>query len=942
MKKVKFSVWGKALALVICLSLSLGIFSPLSAFAAGDKVSDIDKNRDGVVNYVVIGSYDAAGFGLAGYDADKFGFATAPDGSYADLVKEKIESTGKRVNMTQLSISGMRAEELRYLLDSDYAGDSYTEENFLGDYGVFAKLGGVEALRDKYASAIKSAEVITLDIGFDNFASYALAYMFENEYEANFTVFDDGMQRSINEIKSRFESVLGSYVADSGDGEIGEFLDRVINGLAYALVGYCHNFDKALGEIYAMNPDVTVAVTDVRNPVCGLSATMEGLAFPISLELIYGLIVDTANVYTATLTEYKDMFSFAYLGSKGMSLDEIKAYSGNPESISGDLAARLDASLGAGLSGLADDKRLAVRDAMMRLLAGAVGFEKLDLAAAANGKGSFNKVEAILSYAAENGLFNSADYNALLNDKAAMSHLAATVRYELGAVSLLDRAGHTDMANKIFNAISEGRVGSVVIAEDMNSIYSSLAGYFNRDALLDLEYTFKPYYTADKNSYYVALGDGSVAGSDAYPERLANELTKYPGFTKDLYKNFANLNKPESESNSTAKYDETPDHTLQAIKNGGAIREAVKKADLITLSYTNIQTLRNTLDKNYSTDWSSLLGSEYEDLVGQAFELLRGWIGDKGIDESIMSLVEKYAYAYMKRAIGYVELVEYIHQINPEALVVIVGTYNEMEGITFNFMGKSIPLGGVMQYLVDAANLETLAYSAITENTAYIAAPKGVQTVYNGSKEIEYSLKGIAKLTELIDKSTPSSVGHKAIFDAIINETDPRLVIVGEHGCEYDDPCDTRCNVCMAKRDVEHAYDGVCDAKCNLCGALRKAEPHKYDADCDTECNVCGEAREAAPHTYAADCDASCDLCGKTRETSVAHSFGEWTNTKDGKVRKCENCGYTEQGSGLSVGAIVAISVGGAVALGGCGFAIIWFAIKKKSLADLLALFSKK
>ncbi len=43
----------------------------------------------------------------------------------------------------------------------------------------------------------------------------------------------------------------------------------------------------------------------------------------------------------------------------------------------------------------------------------------------------------------------------------------------------------------------------------------------------------------------------------------------------------------------------------------------------------------------------------------------------------------------------------------------------------------------------------------------------------------------------------------------------------------------------------------------------------------------------------------------------------------------------------ISVGAVVGISIGSAAALGIGGFAIFWFVIKKRSFADLIAVFKK-
>ena len=44
---------------------------------------------------------------------------------------------------------------------------------------------------------------------------------------------------------------------------------------------------------------------------------------------------------------------------------------------------------------------------------------------------------------------------------------------------------------------------------------------------------------------------------------------------------------------------------------------------------------------------------------------------------------------------------------------------------------------------------------------------------------------------------------------------------------------------------------------------------------------------------------------------------------------------------GLGTGAIVGIVIGSTLVAGGGGFALLWFVIKKKSFADLIAVFKK-
>ena len=167
----------------------------------------------------------------------------------------------------------------------------------------------------------------------------------------------------------------------------------------------------------------------------------------------------------------------------------------------------------------------------------------------------------------------------------------------------------------------------------------------------------------------------------------------------------------------------------------------------------------------------------------------------------------------------------------------------------------------------------------------------------------------------------------------------------------YDNACDTECNVCQASRiPAEHVYDNACDANCNVCQAARVPADHVYDNACDTDCNVCQAARVPVAHVYDNACDDSCNVCGKLRGKN-AHSFGE-TEVVEDPTRKeagegrvtCSECGAVEKveipaKGGMSAGSVVAITAGSTVATVSGTFSLLWFVIKKKKWADLVAAF---
>ncbi len=83
---------------------------------------------------------------------------------------------------------------------------------------------------------------------------------------------------------------------------------------------------------------------------------------------------------------------------------------------------------------------------------------------------------------------------------------------------------------------------------------------------------------------------------------------------------------------------------------------------------------------------------------------------------------------------------------------------------------------------------------------------------------------------------------------------------------------------------------------------------HKYDNACDVDCNTCAQARTPAEH-YSENADGKCDVCGESFK--------------------------------LSGGATAGIVTGSVATLGGGGFALFWFVIKKKKWSDLVTIFKK-
>ena len=147
--------------------------------------------------------------------------------------------------------------------------------------------------------------------------------------------------------------------------------------------------------------------------------------------------------------------------------------------------------------------------------------------------------------------------------------------------------------------------------------------------------------------------------------------------------------------------------------------------------------------------------------------------------------------------------------------------------------------------------------------------------------------------------------------------------------------------------------------------------------------NVTKGGRQWLSHTETADClggtatcteKAVCSTCNTAYGNTAQHNHGtawesdvnsHWNECSCGDKAnvgahedsdnngKCDVCDYQmsngggnnensdKPNDGLSGGAIVGIVVGSVVVLGVGDFALFWFVIKKKSFADLIAVFKK-
>lgn len=311
-------------------------------------------------------------------------------------------------------------------------------------------------------------------------------------------------------------------------------------------------------------------------------------------------------------------------------------------------------------------------------------------------------------------------------------------------------------------------------------------------------------YDIFHDSLYVAIGDSTAAVSGSYVEKLA-EMMGIPHMTENL-----------------GQFDMT---VADAIGMVGQNAELIGKADLITLGFSNIPAsfeVMNALVADYDNDFTTQVGNIvtksvdkviYEvkehmaaigfsqdkialvdragEMVDNGLTALNNRLIAEGLDEATINMVmqatEAYAVAYLSRAVWYPCLVNAVQDVNPDAQIVIVGTYNDLDGVVLEVSGRNVNIGEYVKYLVAAANLENLVQAFFEDGVIYVNA-HNVETVFE-----ENAYEGLNNLGYLQamfnDEMLPSEAGATYIAEQIFDALDIEYKILGDVNGDHKVNC---------------------------------------------------------------------------------------------------------------------------------------------------------
>ena len=392
---------------------------------------------------------------------------------------------------------------------------------------------------------------------------------------------------------------------------------------------------------------------------------------------------------------------------------------------------------------------------------------------------------------------------------------------------------------------------------------------------------------------------------------------------------------------------------LIAALNDAANIEAIENADVISLGFTNnamvnfvVNQIKASIGWYGATyvelDWASLVTEAGVVYVEKALdtlsaELVKADLGDIALSNVNVSIadilsiaIESYVYKYLEFNLGYYEAANTIADINPDASILMVGMYNPFKGLVVN----NIAIGDYVEYMVDIMDLQYTAYAWVMPNVAFVdisdVAPNATYETF------EYDFIDIL-INESSDKLLPTADSYDYIADQIVKAVEFVEVEVPDHEHSYTVKYDENnhwleCECGDIKDVEEHDFDA--DGKCD-CGYETEVEPevpdheHSYTVNYDEnshwlECE-CGDKKDVEAHDF--DADGKCD-CGYETEVEPENPP---VNPEDPEEPKEE----PKEEDTISAGAVVGITLASTAVVGASGFSVVWFAVMKKSGADL-------
>ena len=849
--KGKNKLMRSCLAGFLCACLLASCMGNMTVAFAG-KWDEIPAGK--TVRYVSLGDSMTNGLGLPGYKNGGY-LEVAPD-AYPAQVAEHYDW-----ELTQLATSGMRAEDLHYILmygeEGGYPGDPWMEKELLDN----GRWSDVEEVAATFKTAVEQADVITSAVGNANFSVFmtgminAILSGDDEGMDYSFATKENGLaglDPQITELVMQIHDNVMAYLVEIVPEEMAKKLgDAVI----FTAASYMRNYNRALDRIVELNPDVEIVLYGLFNTESGFEMDIvnNGVTRHLSLADLREMLVQPINTYLAGWGTLKQ-------GRPGY--ENVKIYYAEAEPVK---------TLSPTYKEIYKNDESVIRDRFvtdivetifpmveMKLVDITLDDVKAYEAAVEEGIPAFlayeqqaeGKAMSVAVYLAlEGAILNSLDESVFIDldelkelsdgtlDEDSFSGLMSNVTAELQQL-VMENA--TEKMDEIYAALPEADDATVARIALLYATTESVQAAFENDemtiALLSLY-------------GHTALGSGMSSHPDqighdqmteAVIEAYTGEHTPTDAAIDKVLQTMKMLKTLRDAPDGPGKHGEYviyEDSYYLAIdelyvddasyadkvaaelgvpyKKMAALDEAeVAKADLITVRYNNEPMVGQMIKdaKNYKKvqpkDWTAYVGEEGATFVQSALAKVEETIAQMDLPKSmksmVMAAVESYAYECTGHMLGYLKDLKAIAEINPDALVVSVSMNNSLEDVVLVMGEQEMALGKYIGYVMEAANMEAYAYVLMSGSAVYVNA-NDVATDYDASANTE-AMDFILSLIDEDDREVlkANAAGHEYIKNQILNALDVSVYVPDETGLKGDVNLDGKVDMTDAIRLLRH------------------------------------------------------------------------------------------------------------------------------------------
>ncbi|MBR4074057.1 MAG: S-layer homology domain-containing protein, partial [Firmicutes bacterium] len=213
-------------------------------------------------------------------------------------------------------------------------------------------------------------------------------------------------------------------------------------------------------------------------------------------------------------------------------------------------------------------------------------------------------------------------------------------------------------------------------------------------------------------------------------------------------------------------------YAADVAENLGAKMSDVASADMVLMGYSVYsatqfvnEQLRSGKELNWAAVAEIVKDTNYVDVACGALynKLIDLGVSDELVDPIIVVL-SSYVYAYAKYILDYpMEVAE----MNDDALVVVVGQYNPLKGVSLKVGDVAIDLGLCLESLVEASGLYNLASAMMMPNCIYVDVTDA--NVATKMAPVECSVEELLMLALNAEAQLPATGDEieKAVMDAL-------------------------------------------------------------------------------------------------------------------------------------------------------------------------------